>query len=137
MRPKRKNGIAFAYTFTGNRTDLLVQENKIFMKFDMTKAHTIDVRYGLPFSMSGRMQFIKDSSHGNLSALFQRLFKIFSHEEKNSPIDNEKIASEFADNTTEKKENETRSLQQLEDCANAARETEAHDQYEWFNKSDE
>jgi hypothetical protein len=102
------------------------------MKFDMTKAHTINVRHGLPFSMFGRKRpfLIKDSSHGNLNSLLHGLFKIFSHREKNSPIDNEKTESEFSNNVTEKKENELHSLQQLENCANAARKTEAYGQYE-------
>ena len=95
----------------------------------MRKAHTIDVRHGLPSSMFGRKRsfLIKDSSYGNLSNLLHGLFKIFIHEEKSNPIDTEKIPDEFADNTTE---DETRSLQQLEDCANAARKTEAYGQYE-------
>jgi len=102
------------------------------MKFDMTKVHTIDVRHGLPFSIFGRKRsfLIKDLSYGNLNGLLHRLFKIFIHEKKSSPIDNDKISGKFADNTTEKKEDETRSLQQLEDCANAARKTGAYGQYE-------
>ncbi|GEM_PF-2889578 len=128
--PLRKYGIAFAYTFTVIKADLLLQENEIFMKFDMTKAHIIDIRHGLPLSMP-------DSPHGNLTTLFQGLFKIFSHEEKSSHIDNEKEPVELASNVMDKKDIETRSLQQLEVCANAARKTEAYDQYQLINKSDE
>jgi hypothetical protein len=106
------------------------------MKFQTTKAHTIDVRHNLPFSMLHRKQFIfiKNTPIENLSALFQGLFKIFSHKE-NKSINNEKMPDEFADKVKviKKEDNETRSLQQLENCANAARKTEAYDQYEWFN----
>ncbi|MCZ6805198.1 MAG: hypothetical protein O7D86_15070 [Proteobacteria bacterium] len=38
---------------------------------------------------------------------------------------------------SEIKDNDSRSLQYLENCANAARETEACGQYEWINTSDE
>ena len=52
----------------------------------------------------------------------------------NSSANNE---SAIIRNMSRIKDNETQSIQALEKCANAARETEACGQYEWINKSDE
>jgi hypothetical protein len=104
------------------------------MRFQTTKARHIDVWQNLPFSEPGRKSFvlIKNSTHGNLNTLFQGLFKIFAHD-KNNIANNEEIQIK---NIPETRKIETRSLKHLEDCANAARETEGSCQHEWINKSD-
>ena len=95
------------------------------MKFQMTKGHTIGLRRNLPVSMQSVL--IKNQSSETLRTLFQGLLKIFFKKEKNNSINNEKS---FSNDILIVKENETQSLQQLEDCANAARKTEGYGQYE-------
>jgi hypothetical protein len=105
------------------------------MKFQSKKALTADQSQNLPISMFGRKQsnFIKKSSNKNLSHLFQRLF-LFNNKDKNNLTDNKDF---FVPNSSKTGNNETRSLQDIENCANAAREIEAFDQYDWINKADE
>jgi len=113
-------------------------ENEILMKFQTIKAHSFDVRHILPLPLSAHKPSISNS-YGYLTTLFQRMFK---HEKKDSPITNETPTIELVGDTSEKRnlgenEIEARSLQKLENCANAARQTEAASQYEWMDTTDE
>ena len=108
------------------------------MKFQTIKAHSFDVRHILPLPLSAHKPSISNS-YGYLTTLFQRMFK---HEKKDSPITNETPTIELVGDTSEKRnlgenEIEARSLQKLENCANAARQTEAASQYEWMDTTDE
>ncbi len=93
------------------------------MRFQTTKTETIEARHNLPFSTLARRApyLIKHTPHKNLKTLFQSLFKILPHKEKMFEPDKYPLAIN---------EEETRSLQHLEDCANAARQTEAYSQDE-------
>jgi len=99
------------------------------MKFQMTKEHTIDLRHDLPVSMLDHKPSIlnRNSPSVSLRTSFHRLFKIFSNKEQHSLINEGKSST---NDISIAKENESHSLQQLEDCANAARESEGYDQYE-------
>ncbi len=112
-----------------------------YNKIQMTKAHNIGVKDSLPVSILDvdyRKQStpIESRSHGHLSNLLQRLFRIFTSENKimNTSANNENAVIR---NRSELKDDETQSLLDLENFANAARETEACCQYEWINTSDE
>jgi hypothetical protein len=110
-------------------------------KLQMAKADQIDVEHNLPVSILDvdyrkHSTPIESRSHGHLSNILQRLFRIFTSENK--------IISNSANNgntvdrkISEIRNDETQSLQDLEVCANAARETEACGQYEWINTCDE
>jgi len=97
------------------------------MKFETTKTQTIDTRAGIPSPITLYHQNASEEtfSQNNLSAFLQKMFKILTHEMKNSAINTENDVIN-PDNGQEK---ET-SLEHLENCANAARQTEAFDQYE-------
>ncbi len=97
------------------------------MKFQITRAQTIDTRHSMPSPMIVDMQTSrgKSLSQNNLRALLHKMFKILTHEERNSAIRTEnKSRSPIS---AKKKES---SIEHLENCANAARQTEAYDQYE-------
>jgi hypothetical protein len=102
------------------------------MKFQTIKT---DIRHNLPFSMLDREYpiLIKNLAYENLSNLFHNLF---IHPEK-SNLDNKLLSIKITHDMLETDKNEIDSLQRLENCANAARQTEACGQYEWVNKSDE
>ncbi|MGB1800055.1 MAG: hypothetical protein ACPHLK_04410 [Gammaproteobacteria bacterium] len=68
----------------------------------------------------------------SLNMLTQSLFKILTHDKKHTVTDKE-AANDFDDCRNE----EIRSLQHLENCANATRGTEAYDQFEWLNDPNE
>ena len=73
-------------------------------------------------------------SSQNLLTLKYGLFKILTPDEKSyGDFENKPSANGLKDSEIE----EIRTLQHLEDCANATRGTEAYDQYEWLNESDE
>ena len=71
---------------------------------------------------------------GSLNMLTHGLFKILTHDKKQTVIDEKKMAANDSNST---RNEEIRSLQHLENCANAARGTEAYDQFEWLNDPDE
>lgn len=70
----------------------------------------------------------------SLNMLTHGLFKILTHDKKQTVIDEKKMA---ANDSISSKNEEMRSLQHLENCANATRGTEAYDQFEWLNNPDE
>ena len=71
---------------------------------------------------------------GSLNTLTDGLFKILTHDKKQTVIDEKKMA---ANDSNISKSEEMRSLEHLENCANATRGTEAYDQFEWLNDPDE
>ena len=114
------------------------------MKIQTAKAHSINIRHILPFSLSESKQsmLMKKKSSGKLTALFKRIFK---HSETYSSNNDEMPMAELAGNTLNAKDQiakeqrikiqqgksmETRSLEDLENCANAARQAGASGQYE-------
>jgi len=109
------------------------------MRFQTIKAHAIEARHSLAFSVfpDKQLSLNETSAQGSLRTLLRRVFKILTHEEKNNPDKTESSFISAVEDVQEIKAYETRSLQHLEDCANATRETEAYSQYEWINKTDE
>jgi len=112
-----------------------------YNKFQLTKAHYSDVKQTLPVTILDvdyhkQSNPIESRSHGHLSRLLQGLFRVFAGKEKNM-ITSANNESAVIMNISKIKDNEIQSLQDLEKCANAARETEAGGQYEWLNTSDE
>jgi hypothetical protein len=106
------------------------------MRLQMPKTQMIETKNSQSFSMFTRKKsiFIKNPFYGNMGILMQRFFGIFTNEAINDRPNHEKTAIESFDNA---RVDETNSLQHLENCANAARETEACGQYEWIDKSNE
>lgn len=97
------------------------------MKFQTIKAQTIHISSSMPAPMIVDQQTSsgKTLSQNNLSALLQKMFKILTHKDRNSAISTEnKMIRPISSKDKE------RSLEHLENCANAARQTEAYDQYE-------
>jgi hypothetical protein len=83
--------------------------------------------------------YVESHSEGHLSKLMHDIFSIFSSgDEKDNqvPTNNETMIFQH-DLESDIEVNEKQSLNDLEICANAARETEAYGQYEWINTSDE
>lgn len=100
------------------------------------KTHDIGFKTGLSISVPDfeYTNIVKNQSHSNSAGFLQMLFSMFANDEKNTIINNE---SKTVKNTTSVKDDETQSLLDLENCANAARESEGGGQYEWINSSDE
>ena len=94
------------------------------MRLQTIRAQTIDIGQNLSFVGQASNQ---KTSSGKLSTLTQKLFKILTPETDN---DLTYCKKESVNDTLEKSEDERRSLEHLENCANAARETEAYGQFE-------
>jgi len=103
------------------------------MNFQTTKGQFTEIRHKLAISMLDHKTPVLIE---NLTGLLQRIFVFSNNKEKNNP-DNKTSSTKFVGESAKKQKNEIRSLQHLENCANAARQTEACGQYEWVNKSDE
>ena len=70
--------------------------------------------------------FRQSLTSASLNSMTHGLFKILTHEEEKN--------QSHVENNSDKED--VKSLEYLENCANATRGTEAYDQYEWLN-SDE
>ena len=110
-----------------------------YNKLQLTKAYYSDVKHSMPVSILDvdyrkHATPIESRSHGHLSKLLQGLIRVFASDEKNMIASANNAAVR---NSSEIKNDETQSLLDLENCANAAREAEACGQYEWINTSDE
>ena len=94
----------------------------------------IDIAQMAPVSS----HYAESQSQGHFSKLMHDIYSIFTGEAKNSDVTtkNENMITQH-NLEIDIKENEKQSLNDLEICANAARETEAYGQYEWINTSDE
>lgn len=122
-----------------------------YNKYHMTKAHYINSKHDLPASILDtdyrtHNTSIESRSYGQLSKLLRGIFRIFSSEDAYMDVGGRTASgtsrrgnNENSDvkNSAEIKDNETQSLLDLENCANAARETEACGQYDWIKSSDE
>jgi hypothetical protein len=79
---------------------------------------------------------IKSNSRGQIGKVLQHFLKLFANEEhsKHTSANDENII--LKQHSTDN-DDETRTLQDLETCANAAREIGACGQYKWINRKDE
>jgi hypothetical protein len=87
------------------------------MRFQTLRLQTNSFRHALP--------------SGNPGVKTQGLFKILSHLKKTKMAENKNEPEKNMNDDNETTEKE--SLEYLENCANAARETEALDQYDDYN----
>jgi hypothetical protein len=90
------------------------------MRFQAKRAQVNDIRQIL--------------STGSIDSIAQGMFKILTHDDKNKSTYDK---NNMADYLKESEKEEIRTLEYLENCANATRGTEAYDQYEWLNDADE
>ncbi len=103
----------------------------------MTKGQMVDRRHNMSLSIFAHKSSFETnytSNNRSVRALVQGLFNMFIKKENNESVNIEK---QYISHALEENENETSSLQRLENCANAARETGAYSQNEWVNKTDE
>jgi len=79
---------------------------------------------------------INNNSRGQVGNVLQHFLKLFANEEqsKHTSANDENI---ILKQNSIGNDDETRTLQDLENCANAAREIGACGQYKWINRKDE
>lgn len=110
-------------------------------KYQMSQAYYYTPKHGLDVSGINRdyLEVIspnKVRSNGQLRQLLGNLFNVFSNGENNTHdtyCDEDNNVKQHLDSSDVEK----KTMQDLENCANAAREIGACGLYKWINKTDE
>jgi hypothetical protein len=108
-------------------------------KYQMSQAYYYTPKHGLRVSgiNSDHLEVITPNiirSHGQLRQILQNLFNVFSNG-GNNKHDNSGDEGTNVKQHSDSNDVENNAMQDLENCANAARETGACGQYKWVKKN--